>query len=66
MIRVQEIHAAIESLPRDEYVQLRDWFLERDWAEWDKQIEEDSKAGKLDFLFDEAMREKAKGNLKEL
>jgi hypothetical protein len=32
--------------------------MERDWEEWDKQIEADSKAGKLDFLAKEAMDEK--------
>lgn len=32
--------------------------LERDWAEWDKQIERASNAGKLDFLIQEALEEK--------
>ncbi len=65
-MQVQEIQAAIESLPREDYVRLRQWFSERDWEEWDKQIEQDSQAGKLDFLIQEAMQEKAKGKLKEL
>ena len=65
-MQVQEIQAAIESLPHDDYVRLRKWFSERDWEEWDKQIEQDSQAGKLDFLIQEAMQEKAKGKLKEL
>ncbi len=66
MTKVQEIQAAIESLPRDEYVRLRKWFSERDWKQWDKQIEGDSEAGKLDFLTKEAFDEKAEGRLKEL
>ncbi len=66
MTKVQEIQAAIESLPREEYVRLRLWFTERDWEEWDKQIEQDSEAGRLDFLIQEAFDEKAKGRLKEL
>ena len=66
MVKVQEIQAAIEALPEKEYARLREWFLERDWAEWDKQIERDSDAGKLDFLIQEAKEEKAKGQLKEL
>jgi hypothetical protein len=65
MTKVQEIQAAIESLPREEYVRLREWFSERDWEQWDKQIEADSDAGKLDFLIREAVEEKAKGRLKE-
>ena len=64
--RVEEIQAAIESLPYQEYVRLRQWFSERDWGEWDRQIEADSESGKLDFLIEEALNEKAKGILKEL
>lgn len=66
MIKVQEIQAAIESLPWEEYVRLRQWFSERDWEQWDKQIEADSETGKLDFLIKEAFDEKAKRHLKEL
>jgi hypothetical protein len=66
MIKVQEIQSAIESLPREEYACLREWFSERDWELWDRQIEADSEAGKLDFLIKEAFDEKAKGHLKEL
>jgi hypothetical protein len=64
--KVQEIQVAIESLPREEYVRLRQWFSERDWEQWDKQIEADSEAGRLDFLIKEAFAEKAKRHLKEL
>jgi len=66
MTKVQEIQTAIESLPREEYVRLRQWFLERDWDQWDKQIEADSEEGKLDFLIKEALDEKARGLLREL
>ncbi len=66
MIKIEEIEATIESLSEDEYARLREWFYERDWEKWDRQIEEDSESGKLDFLLREALGEKAKGNLKEL
>ena len=66
MLKVEEIQAAIESLSEDEYVRLRRWFSERDWQKWDRQIEADSEAGKLEFLIKEAFEEKAKGELKEL
>ena len=65
-MQVEEIQAAITSLPPEQYVQLRDWFSERDWEQWDRQIEADAKSGKLDFLIHEALAEKAKGNLREL
>jgi hypothetical protein len=66
MSRVSEIKAAIETLPEDEYAQLRQWFSERDWEKWDQQIEADSESGELDFLIQEALDEKAKGTLKDL
>ena len=51
---IEEIQVAIKSLPRDQYVQLRQWFSEQDWEQWDRQIEADVEAGKLDFLINEA------------
>ena len=66
MPKVEEIVSSIESLPKEEFGRLRDWFYERDWEKWDRQIEEDSESGKLDFLVKEALDEKAAGTLKEL
>ncbi len=66
MLSVEEIETEIQALPKEDYVRLREWFSEKDWEEWDKQIEADSKSGKLDFLIKEARDEKAKGNLQEL
>ncbi len=65
MEKVEDIQAAIESLPEDEYVRLRNWFSEKDWEKWDRQIEVDSESGKLDFLVKEAVEEKAEGKLRE-
>jgi hypothetical protein len=64
--RVEDIQVAIESLPYEEYIRLRQWFSERDWEKWDRQIEADSESGKLDFLIEEAFNGKAEGILKEL
>jgi len=64
--RVEEIQVAIESLPYQEYIRLMQWFSERDWEKWDRQIEADSESGKLGFLIEEALNEKAEGILKEL
>lgn len=66
MTKVEEILCSIESLSEEEYSQMRDWFSERDWEKWDRQIEVDSESGKLDFLIKEARDEKLKGDLKEL
>lgn len=66
MSTVTEIKSAIESLPDEEYTQLRKWFSEKDWQKWDRQLENDSGTGKLDFLFKEALEAKKAGNLKSL
>ena len=66
MTKVDEIKTAIESLPEDEFVQLREWFSEKDWEKWDRQIERDSESGKLNFLIEEALEEKRMGKLKDL
>jgi len=63
---VEEIQSAIVSLAPEEYARLREWFIERDWEQWDQQIEADAQTGKLDFLVAEAMAEKAQGHLRDL
>jgi hypothetical protein len=64
--KVEELKAEIEKLPRDDFAELCPWLATKDWDRWDKEIETDSKAGKLDFLMREAREQKAKGTLKEL
>ncbi|MGD0516235.1 MAG: hypothetical protein ABSA26_01755 [Thermoguttaceae bacterium] len=58
MTRLEQLEQTIAALPVDEYRQLRDWIIERDWEAWDRQIEADSASGKLDFLLKEADEEK--------
>jgi hypothetical protein len=65
MERVEEIEAAIQRLQPEEYKRLVQWFLAREQARWDEQMDRDSSAGKLDFLFEEADRESAQGLLRE-
>jgi len=63
---VQEIEKAAKELPTDELdglvTRLFDFFNDR----WDKQIEADAKAGRLDALLNEAKEEIRKGNTKPL
>ena len=66
MTRVEEIQSAIVSLSPQEYARLQQWFTERSWERWDGEIEEDAASGKLDFLADEAAREKYRGRLRKL
>jgi hypothetical protein len=64
MTKVEELERAVASLTAEEYREFRRWFLERDWEQWDRQIEEDSRAGKLDFLVKEASRPNSRGSLR--
>jgi len=66
MSKVEEIKQAIDTLPEEEYIQLRQWFSEKDWQKWDRQIAADSESGKLNFLLQEAHEAKAKNKLREL
>ena len=65
MSRVEEIEAAIDGLPPEEYRRIVQWFHGREQRQWDEQMDADSSAGKLDFLFDEAESESAQGLLRE-
>jgi hypothetical protein len=47
---VQEIKQAIEQLPKEDFWKLSAWVIERQESEWDRQIEEDVRAGRLDEL----------------
>jgi hypothetical protein len=65
MSRVEEIEAAIDGLPPEEYRRIVQWFRAREQKRWDDQLDADSSAGKLDFLFDEAETESAEGRFRE-
>ncbi len=56
MTTVEEIERAILQLSDDDMKRLRHWLSERDWEQWDREIEEDSKEGRLDFLVEEAKK----------
>ncbi|MDE0012868.1 MAG: hypothetical protein OXU36_17110 [Candidatus Poribacteria bacterium] len=66
MTSVAKIQEEILALSETDYRQLRQWLNELDRDEWDRQIEEDSNAGRLDFLIVEALEAKEKGTLKNL
>lgn len=51
MSRVEEIQAAIDGLPQEEYRRIIQWFRVREQERWDEQLDADSSAGRLDFLF---------------
>lgn len=66
MTTVEKIQEDILQLSYNEFSDLRRWIAELEWERWDKQIEADTLAGKLDFLFQEAENAKLNGELREL
>lgn len=66
MSTVTEIERAIEQLPPEEFVRLRDWFAERDSARWDQQFESDVAAGRLDALAAKALQHLNDGRCTDL
>jgi hypothetical protein len=59
---VEEIESAILKLSPQELGKLAEWVLDLDKQNWDKQIELDVAAGKLDFLAKEALAELESGD----
>jgi anti-sigma factor RsiW len=65
MSTVLEIENAIEQLPPTERAQLAAWMARKEAMDWDAQMDADSAAGRLDFLFEEADNERRSGKLKD-
>ena len=61
MSTLAEIEDAIEKLPNEQLFQLTDWISQRFSDAWDRQIEQDIVAGKLDDLAAEAIAEHRAG-----
>ena len=52
---VEKLELLIKSLSPAELAQFREWFADFDAQVWDRQIETDAAAGKLDRLIEESM-----------
>jgi hypothetical protein len=61
MSRVEQIESQIKDLTSKELQSLRAWFAEYDAQIWDRQFEADVRAGKLDRLAEDALREHEAG-----
>ncbi len=66
MTRVEKLEREVQGLNRAELAAFREWFREYDSNEWDQQIEEDVRAGKLDQLAAEALAAHKAGKTKGL
>ena len=65
MSTVREIEDAIQKLTNEERAAFRAWFAEYDADEWDRQLEADAAAGRLDWLVQEARDDVQSGRCTE-
>ena len=66
MGKVESLQQQIQELSVEELAELRDWFLELDWKRWDAQLEDDVRAGRLDELANQALRDHAAGKTSQI
>jgi hypothetical protein len=66
MSTVHEIEQAIRGLGPQDLAALRDWFVAFDAEAWDRQLEQDVAAGRLDKLAGEALRDLSEGRCTDL
>ena len=66
MIQVDILEKHIQELDDASFAKLRDWFFEVDQDRWDKKLEADSNAGKLDLLINAALAEHKAGTTRDL
>ncbi|MBF6570926.1 MAG: hypothetical protein IVW54_18840 [Candidatus Binataceae bacterium] len=65
MSKLEALEKRVSGLSAEDLAEFRQWFAEFDAAAWDRQIERDVKAGKLDALADETLRDHAAGKSTE-
>lgn len=65
MSKLEALEKRVSALSAEELAAFRNWFAEFDAAAWDRQVERDVKAGKIDALADEAVRDHAAGKSTE-
>ena len=61
MSSIEEIEQAVQGLSPEQLAAFRAWFAEFDAAAWDRQIEADVAAGRLNALADEALDDLRQG-----
>jgi hypothetical protein len=61
MGKLETLENQIQSLSPEELARFREWFLEYDWSAWERQVESDERAGKLDRLAERALQQHTDG-----
>ena len=63
---ITELEQAVTQLSEQDFARFRDWFEEYEAKLWDEQIERDAKAGKLDKIAEQALKDYRAGKAREL
>jgi hypothetical protein len=66
MTSVDDIERAVAKLGPDELARFRVWFEQFEASRFDRKIERDAEAGKLDGLAEQALRDYREGRAREL
>jgi hypothetical protein len=66
MTTVEEITGAVKRLPKKDLARFRRWFAAYDATIWDRQLETDVAAGRLDKFVREALRDHKAGRTTDL
>jgi hypothetical protein len=66
MLTLEQIEAAILTLPSNDLQRLRQWFFDLDYQRWDEQLEQDIANGKLEALGEEAIAEFKVGHFRQI
>lgn len=66
MSKLEKIEQSVAELSDEELKAFADWFAELRWQRWDRQLEEDVAAGKLDRLAEEALADLEAGRTRPL
>jgi hypothetical protein len=66
MGKLEQVTKSVEALSEDEFRAFEHWFAELQAERWDRQIEADVKAGRLDRFLEEARAEIAAGKVRPL
>jgi hypothetical protein len=66
MTKVEKLEDEVQKLNPDELAAFRNWFRNFDSDEWDREIERDILAGRLDRLAEEAIAAHKAGRTREI
>ena len=66
MMTLEDIEKAVTGLPADQLAKFSAWFKDFEAARFDRKIERDATAGKLDPLAEQALADFRAGHAREL